>query len=349
VRGSIASVPEPVVSVVLLTHNRRRLLELALRSVLAQTAVELEAIVVDDASTDDTAAYLDGIADARLRVVRNARSRGVSAARNAGLDAARGKWTAFLDDDDLWAPDKVVAQLAALERAPSARWACVSAVKVDERLRIVGWHRLTDPDNVLPRLLGKNVIPGSASSVLAETALLREIGGFSEGLEASEDWDCWIRLARAAPLAAVDRPLTAYRIAPRTRSHATARESSAIETVRSRHRELAEQVGAEPDREAEIRYLARQELRAGGRLSGARRLLPLGRRRPRYLLWAAAFLVVPRDWELAWTRLREPIIAPGWRRTADWLKPFREAAEPIWHSQPAHRADVSSGFRPGSQ
>jgi hypothetical protein len=318
--------PHPLVSVVLPTHNRRAYLAVALRSVLAQTVTDLEVIVVNDASTDDTAAYLDTVTDRRVRTVDHHTCRGVAASRNSGLRVTWGRWTAFLDDDDLWAPDKLAAQLDALRGDALARWSCVAAVRVDDRLRIVGWHRLHENGALMPRLLRNNVIPGSASSVLAETALLREIDGFSEGLEASEDWDCWIRLASKAPLAAVDRPLTAYRMTAGTRSHATGREGQAIEVVRARHRGLAERYGVEPDREAQLRYLARQDLRSGRRLAAARTMVRLGRRRRRYLLWAAAFLAVPQGWERVWTRLREPLTAPGWRRTAAvWLSPYQAA------------------------
>jgi hypothetical protein len=318
----------PLVSVVLPTHNRRSYLAVALRSVLAQTISDLEVIVVNDASTDETAAYLDTVADARLRTVDHRTAGGAAASRNSGLRVARGRWTAFLDDDDLWAPDKLAAQLDALGVDARARWSCVAAVRVDDRLRIVGWHRLREDGELMPRLLRSNVIPGSASSVLAETALLRRIDGFSEALEASEDWDCWIRLASEAPLAAVDRPLAAYRITTSTRSHVTAREGTAIEVVRARHRRLAERWGVEPDLEAQLRYLARQDLRSGRRVTAARKMLRLGRRRRRYLLWAAAFVVVPQGWELAWTRLREPIAVPGWRRSAAvWLSAYQGAVE----------------------
>jgi glycosyltransferase involved in cell wall biosynthesis len=317
---------DPLVSVVLPTHTRCSYLAVALRSVLAQTVDDLEVIVVNDASTDDTSAYLDTVADPRVWRVDHRLAAGAAASRNSGLRVARGRWTAFLDDDDLWAPGKLAAQLDALRGNARARWSCVAAVRVDDRLRIVGWHRLREDGELMPRLLRSNVIPGSASSVLAETALLRRIGGFSEALEASEDWDCWIRLASEAPLAAVDRPLTAYRITTGTRSHLTAREGLAIDVVRVRHRRLAERWGVEPDLEAQLRYLARQDLRSGRRLTAARTMVRLARRRRRYLLWAAAFLVVPQGWELALTRLLEPIRAPGWRRsTAGWLSPYHTA------------------------
>ena len=96
------------------TRNRRRLFALALASVLDQRGVRLEVIVVDEASTDDTAGMVYAIADPRVHVVRHDVPLGMTAARNRGIAAATGEWIAFLDDDDIWVPDKLVLQLQAL-------------------------------------------------------------------------------------------------------------------------------------------------------------------------------------------------------------------------------------------
>jgi len=101
-----------LVSVVIPTRDRWELLPRAVRSVLAQEHAELHVVVVDDGSVSP--APRDGVfADPRVQVVRRKRSGGVAAARNAGLERARGGWVAFLDDDDIWAPAKLAAQLAA--------------------------------------------------------------------------------------------------------------------------------------------------------------------------------------------------------------------------------------------
>src|SRR3954469_4879731 len=101
------------VSVVVPTRNRSRLLAATLRSVLRQRAVDLEVIVVDEGSTDDTGAVIAGLRDPRIRIVRHDVPRGVSRARNRGAEEARGDWVAFVDDDDLWAPDKLARQVQA--------------------------------------------------------------------------------------------------------------------------------------------------------------------------------------------------------------------------------------------
>ncbi len=104
----------PEVSAVVPTKDRWPLLERALRSVLAQDGVVVEAIVVDDGSTDGTRERLEAWGDPRVRYLRHERSEGVSRARNRGTEAARAPYVAFLDDDDVWAPDHLNRLLSAL-------------------------------------------------------------------------------------------------------------------------------------------------------------------------------------------------------------------------------------------
>lgn len=101
------------VSIVIPTRNRAVFLSHALKSALRQRDVTFEVIVVDEASTDQTPTLLAAVDDRRVRVIRHDVVRGLPAARNHGADAARGDWLAFLDDDDLWAPDKLLRQLEA--------------------------------------------------------------------------------------------------------------------------------------------------------------------------------------------------------------------------------------------
>ena len=127
------------VSVVVPTRNRSALLALTLRSVLTQRDVDVEVIVVDEASTDDTAAMLDAIADERIRVIRHGTPCGVASARNRGAADARGEWLAFVDDDDLWAPDKLVQQLETAE-ALGRDWVYTGCVAIGDRGQIPFWQ-----------------------------------------------------------------------------------------------------------------------------------------------------------------------------------------------------------------
>src|SRR5919106_1718045 len=109
----------PSVSVVIAAYNASRTLPQTLKSLRAQTLREFDAVIVDDGSTDETAAIAASTGDDRIKVVTQ-RNAGVSAARNRGAAETRGEFLSFLDADDLWTPDKLASQLAALRASPDA-------------------------------------------------------------------------------------------------------------------------------------------------------------------------------------------------------------------------------------
>jgi glycosyltransferase involved in cell wall biosynthesis len=199
------------VSVVVPTRNRSELLAVTLRSVLRQRDVDLEVLVVDEASTDDTRAMLAGLGDPRIRVIRHETPQGVSTARNRGAAEAHGEWVAFTDDDDLWAPDKLARQLAAAE-ATNRDWAYAGSVNIAEGFRIIYGVPPLPPEEVAAALPKYNAIPGGGSNVVVRRERLLEVGPFDVRLRNTEDWEMWIRLAKAGPPAWVPRPLVAYRV-----------------------------------------------------------------------------------------------------------------------------------------
>jgi glycosyltransferase involved in cell wall biosynthesis len=202
----------PTVSVVIPTRNRAELLTThALPSALAQRDVDFEVVVVDDASDDDGRRALDGLTDPRVRVVHHAIREGQSRARNTGIEAARGDWIAFLDDDDLWSPDKLREQLDAAASA-GAEFAYTGVVMIDEGRagQVIQVLPPTPPEGLLKLLLTTNAIHAGASSVLARASVVREVGGFDETLVQFTDWDLWIRLAAHGPAAACPAMLVAY-------------------------------------------------------------------------------------------------------------------------------------------
>ncbi|MFO7894461.1 MAG: glycosyltransferase family A protein [Longimicrobiales bacterium] len=183
----------PRVSVVLPTRNRADLLGRAVASALAQTVRDIEVIVVDDASDDDTpeAVAALGRADLRVRGIRRPEPGGAPAARNAGIDAARGDVVAFLDDDCLWHPDKLEKQLEALTPGRGLVY-CRHAIRHDGRWVVEGEPGAArDP---VGGLLRKNYI--GTYSILVRRDLLETIGGFDEVLPRLQDWDLLLRLAR---------------------------------------------------------------------------------------------------------------------------------------------------------
>jgi glycosyltransferase involved in cell wall biosynthesis len=315
------------VTVVVPTHNRRQLVAQAVHSILQQQGVSLELVVVDDGSTDGTGPWLDRIAatDSRIRIVHHERPRFISNARNAGIARASGRWVAFCDDDDLWAPDKLSSQLAAL-RTSSARWGCTGVVVVDEHLEIIGHHNVKGGE-VLARLLEVNTIP-TGSSVVAELSLVREIGGFDPALQGSEDWDVWIKLGQHSPLAAVDRPLIAYRLGAQSLSMDVDRMRTGRSTIVDRYAALAARHGAKPEEASHERYLAKQLLRGGSRLQAASIFTRLAfkHRHWRELPRTAAALVAPRLTDRIGRARAIAEVPAAWRREAEtWIEPIRAA------------------------
>jgi glycosyltransferase involved in cell wall biosynthesis len=247
----------PGVTVVIPTHNRRRLLELTLESALRQRDVALEIVVVDDGSTDGTAPIVQGFGDDRIRLVRHEKPRGVSAARNKGIAEARGGWIAFLDDDDLWAPDKLALQLAAVLQTGQL-WAYTGHVNITSDHRVVGGVPPSTPDDVQHDIRRMNLIPGGGSNVLARTDLVRRLGGFDEMLGILEDWDMWIRLAREERPAWVRRPLVGYRIHGSNSSRNIDRMLTEVAIIDRRYRGPVDKVRF-------YRHLARVSMRGGRR------------------------------------------------------------------------------------
>jgi len=199
---------EPEVSVIVPTRNRSQRLAMALRSALEQEGVDLEVIVVDDGSTDDTEELVARIDDPRIRYVHRHDPGGVSLARNVGIQQARGRWIAFLDDDDVWAPTKLSRQVAAMV-AQGRTWSYAGEVLVDADLRIVAGSPPPPPEEVVRRIERHNSVPAGASNVVVRSDRLAQVGAFDASLTIGEDWDLWIRLARSGPPGWVRSPLVA--------------------------------------------------------------------------------------------------------------------------------------------
>lgn len=198
---------KPAVSVVIPCFNAARFLQRSIESVVGQTHRDLELIVVDDGSTDDSVAVAREMAstDARVRVHVLSERRGVAAARNAGLEVARGKYVAFLDADDWWMPAKLEKQLAAA--AARAAGLVYSAVEVrDEGGKVLG-HRRVSQFVTAEGLLRHNEI--ATSSVLID---LRVTGPIRMPLlERRQDLATWYALLeRGVRAYGLDEPLIAY-------------------------------------------------------------------------------------------------------------------------------------------
>jgi glycosyltransferase involved in cell wall biosynthesis len=208
----------PLASVIMPSYNHARYIGRAVESVLGQTAVDLELIVVDNHSTDGTDEVLAAIKDPRLRVLKISNGGIIAASRNLGLKSAAGEFAAFVDSDDIWLPEKLERQLEALGAAPGAvlaysRFKTLTGDTASEEIfpRPSGCVS----GRVFGRLYLKHFI--ACSGVLARRGSLAEAGGFSEEPElvAIEDSDLWLRLAQKGEIVcSSDRPLFLYRAHP---------------------------------------------------------------------------------------------------------------------------------------
>ena len=203
----MTSTIDPLVSVVIPAYNAAWCVGRAIDSVLAQTFADHELIVVNDGSTDGTAQVLAGYGD-RICVIDQPNG-GMSHARNAGIGAARGRYVAFLDSDDRWLPAKLARQVAAMEAQPALAFCAATATLEDPEGKVVGsWACSRQPVAGTAEILAHHAtVAGGASSVVAQTALVRQLGGFDETLFGAEDTDLWVRLASLGGFACIDEPL----------------------------------------------------------------------------------------------------------------------------------------------
>lgn len=212
--------PEPVassglVSVIIPTFNRRRTLRRAILSVLNQEYTDLEVLVMDDGSTDDTPELMATIKDPRVKYVRLKENRGASRARNAGLRLARGEFIAFQDSDDEWLSGKLEQQIAAATAAGPGpvtvfhtkvlygrdawgvygpRRTCI--LPVIEPAEALNFHRLVQEINII-----------SPQALLINREALEVSGGFDESLVNNNDWAFAIELVYKTNIVFIDEPL----------------------------------------------------------------------------------------------------------------------------------------------
>lgn len=208
---------DKLVSVVIPVYNGERYLENAVRSVLAQTYRKFEIVAVDDGSTDGSRRILELYRD-YIRICEQPNS-GVGVARNRGILEARGEYVAFLDQDDWWLPEKLAAQIEELERT-KAGLVHTRTLYFDEQNQVFteGLDPTANPAKYVGWCYGE-LLFGNAicnSSVMVRRELFARIGLCDVRIEGNsvQDYDLWLRLARVAPFAFVERPLTVFRLHP---------------------------------------------------------------------------------------------------------------------------------------
>lgn len=203
-----------IVSVIIPTYNRSKIVESAIRSVLNQSYKDYEIIVIDDGSTDGTMEYLESL-HLPIKIISK-QNGGVASARNAGIKAAQGDYIAFLDSDDSWLPDKLKAQVDYLYTHPD-----MPLVYTDEYIEVNGetlqdtrFQRANVDDNIKNNFLLAGFVqqtPIHTSAVMVRKTVLDEVGYFNETLKIHEDSELWNRISKKYKFGYIDIPLAVFR------------------------------------------------------------------------------------------------------------------------------------------
>jgi len=205
---------KPVVSVVMSVYNGLPFLHQAVESILHQTFVDLEFIVVDDASRDASWEVLStyAAADRRIVLLRNERNLGYTLSLNEGIRRARGRYIARQDADDVSMPERLTCQVRFLESNPEVGLVGTLPRFIDDQddvQEIANYPLLVDGDSIKKQLLDSNCI--RHGSVVIRRSALDVVGLYDPGLEPSEDYDLWLRLSEVTRLANIPEALYLYR------------------------------------------------------------------------------------------------------------------------------------------
>ncbi len=218
---SVLSVATPRISVVIPTYRHRDFILATLDSVFAQTMTDLEVIVVNDGSPDDTRdLLLPLVREGRLQYVEQP-NEGQSRARNAGLARARGHYVALLDDDDLWPKDKLEWQARFLDEHPDVG-AVGGTLQVFDERSTPRWEGKFHPGITFESLFLENPFrtPGQT---LIRGDLLARLGGMNASIWGADDWDLWFRIAKISTIVMLDTLSLYYRQHPTNASKQTGR------------------------------------------------------------------------------------------------------------------------------
>lgn len=200
----------PRVSVVIPAYNAEGTLGSTLASVLAQTFSDFEVHVIDDGSTDSSAAVAQSTGDERVNVLSTPNG-GVARARNLGIREACSELVAFLDADDVWQPAKLERQIALMDDQPEVGMCFTAAVRVDSGTCPIDQMPAWSYPDYCEALLLNSMVAGCISSGMVRRILAMDIGGFDPSFSQCADWDFWLRLSRVANFASIPDPLVLYR------------------------------------------------------------------------------------------------------------------------------------------
>lgn len=217
---------KPNVTVLMSVFDGARHLRAAIKSVLDQTQEDFELLIIDDGSTDSSAAIVARFKDSRIRLLRQT-NRGLVASLNRGISEARGSLIARLDADDLSNPTRLEKQSAFLDAHPAIVMVGSSVAVLDSENRALGSYQLllNDPE-LRAELLLRN--PFAHGSVMYRTSEVRSVNGYRKEYPHAEDYDLWRRLARVGKMANIADLLYTYRENPAGVSHSNRQSQQAV-------------------------------------------------------------------------------------------------------------------------
>lgn len=299
----------PLVTIIINAFNGERTLSETIDSALAQTFNDFELLIWDDCSSDNSAGVVSEYDDPRIRYVRSEAQVPLGQARQAAISAAQGKWVAFLDQDDLWLPQKLELQLA------RAREMTEAALVYGRTVRFYpnGHERDYDQAHEYAPLPEGNIFSTlfvdscyiAMSSAMFRRSAIEEVGGVPSWVRIIPDYYLYTAAARRFPAAAVQQVVCWYRMrsGSASESHAIEVHSEALQLMDFWQKDLDAEVLARCRRH-HATQLALAEMRSGGIVRGLRRLLGEGSVRSQ--------LVRPFWFGFHW--VRRNVVKPWWKR-----------------------------------
>ena len=201
-----------LVSAIITTHNRSGLLRRAIESVLSQTYKDIECIVVDDKSTDDTKDVCAMYPSVKYIYIPPEESKGGNYARNKGIKASKGEYVAFLDDDDYWLPTKIEKQVALIEEKDCELVFCGQKIESVEDKETTYFDSLPNPSYCgdMQIIILQRICCTTSTMMVSRDALFA-VGLFDENIAYWQEYELTIRLAQITPFFFVNEPLCVYR------------------------------------------------------------------------------------------------------------------------------------------
>jgi len=288
---------KPTVTVIMPVYNTQKYVKGAVLSVLEQTFMDFELLIIDDQGTDNSVTICKQFTDPRVRIISQ-QNRGLAGARNTGIRQAAGKYIALIDSDDLWHPEKLERHVYHLDQDPEIGISYAASRMIDDNdnwLSIVQRPKLTGV-NAATIFLRNPIGNGSAPVIRRDVfgdiahygARANELNYFDETFRQSEDIECWTRIALTTSwtFEGIPGELTYYRVNEGGLSANVIRQFEAWLRVRDKVRTLAPQFSQTWEGAAEayqLRYLARRSVRMLDRGLAIRLALKALQKRPQIL------------------------------------------------------------------